>query len=106
MMSEARRQSRKYKSDVHVSNVITDHQHRAAKSTQVLASNDARPAQQEHRRPLQEVMSHQANPGHWPAQRPARVVILGSRCGLTSKHFLQIADSASGGEICFAQVQL
>src|SRR5689334_20360769 len=76
LVANPRRKCGLHKSDVDVADVIADHEHWPAHSTQILAAPDARPSQQEHSGAHQQIMREQANPGHRPALYPSRIVIL------------------------------
>ena len=105
-MANPRRKRGLHKSNIHVANVIADHQYRAANSTQILAALYSRPSEQEYGGTHQQIMREQANPRHRPALRPSRIVIAHTRRRLAAQHGFEIADSFNGSKSRFAQIHL
>src|SRR5690349_10070078 len=63
------------KTNIHVINVIGNHQHRSANIFKIVPTKNLRPTQEHHRRPHQYVKGRGADPCYRPREGPPWVVI-------------------------------
>src|SRR5581483_200910 len=89
-MAKAPGQSCHHESQVHVADVIANHEHGTSHVAQIIAAIDPRPTQKKHRWTYEQIMRNQANPGNGPAQCPTRVVVDNPLSTLLPQHPFEI----------------